>query len=731
MKKLTLAMFLMSIILLFIGCKKMNGELSDADSLQTNIDTISVALADSSLQTTSDSLTVESEFTEDVKNKKIFDRLTSRASIATSSGDPIVSLADISSSEDLLSSDKMGSVSRERGSSARRGMRLSKSYSSDNLGLSVGGAKDIGNFRENIKNHYMPIVEDITHEGIFYDYYFDNNLNKEASHLFEPTYTSYKNKHPITNEEELYLSVGLNSNLKASSFKRKNLNLVIVLDISGSMTERFDKYHYDGKKDDNYQETWDNRSKIEIAKDCIIALTKQLDKDDRLAVVLFNNQSHLAKPFNLVGKTNMDQIRSHIKKIEANGSTNMYEGIATASNLFNKLPEYSNKEYDNRIIFLTDAMPNTNITDKKSIWWKIKDNAEQKVYSTFIGVGIDLNNELINYISKTPGANYYSVHSGQDFKKRMNTQFDYMVTPLVFDLTLHLKSDNYEIERIFGAPEANQATGEIMEINTLFPSESKDGKTRGGIILIKLKKIGNDSDLELRCSYKDRNGIPDFVSEKINFSKELKGSNNGIRKAVLLSRYVDLMHNWIENKTIVIKGLEQDDWLYGKEVETIPDSDNWERRSTNLRVSSYYKEVFKRFKNHFSTELKDIKDEDLEQEIELLDFLIAYNNKSIPHNDNNQVNSQTKKEVIVREWFANALLPRINQEYDRYKLRKNIRGKLVFWLYFKDDTLIKAKIRGRGSVADKTFIANLQKIIEQRQIPGIGNYQITLEQNFE
>ncbi len=727
MKKLTLAMFLMSIILLFIGCKKMNGELSDADSLQTNIDTISLALTDSSLQVTSDSLNAESEITNSMLGQINSDMTSSLGDGNVS----MTSLTDMKSSMGLLSTAEIESRPGNLSYSSRGSMAVRKNYSSNNLGLSVGGAKDIGNFRENIKNHYMPIVEDITHEGIFYDYYFDNNLNKEASHLFEPTYTSYKNKHPITNEEELYLSVGLNSNLKASSFKRKNLNLVIVLDISGSMTERFDKYHYDGKKDDNYQETWDNRSKIEIAKDCIIALTKQLDENDRLAVVLFNNQSHLAKPFNLVGKTNMDQIRSHIRNIEANGSTNMYEGIATASNLFNKLPEYSNKEYDNRVIFLTDAMPNTDITDKKSIWWKIKDNAEQKVYSTFIGVGIDLNNDLINYISKTPGANYYSVHSGQDFKKRMNAQFDYMVTPLVFDLTLHLKSNNYEIEKIFGAPEADQATGEIMKVNTLFPSESKDGKTRGGIILIKLKKIANDSDLELRCSYKDRNGIPDFVSEKINFSKEIKGSNNGIRKAVLLSRYVDLMHNWIESKTLVIKELGEDDWLYGKEVETRADSDNWERRSTNLRVNSYYKEVFKRFKTHFSSELKDIKDQDLQQEIDLLDFLIAYDNKTISHNDNNQGITPTEKELIIREWFANALLPRINQEFASYKLHKTISGKLYFHLYFKDDKIIKAVIRGLGSINDKTFIKQVQKIIEHKQIARIGTYQIKLEHTFE
>ena len=293
---------------------------------------------------------------------------------------------------------------------------------------------------------------------------------------------------------------------------------------------------------------FDNRSKMEIAKECIIDLTKHLKSGDRFAVVLFDNQSYLAKPFSLVEKTDMEAIRTHIKEISPKGGTNMYAGINSASELYSKLPEYDTKEYDNRIIFLTDAMPNTDVTNENSLWGVMKVNAEKMIYTTFIGVGIDLNSELINYITKTPGANYYSVHDAKDFKKRMDTQFDYMVTPLVFDLTLHLKSDNYEIEEVYGSPEADQATGEIMRVNTLFPSESEDGKTRGGIILIKLKQTGEKSDIKLTCSYKDRNGIPYSISEDIEFSNQMRGSDNGIRKAVLLSRYVNLMHDWINNK---------------------------------------------------------------------------------------------------------------------------------------------------------------------------------------
>lgn len=40
-------------------------------------------------------------------------------------------------------------------------------------------------------------------------------------------------------------TVGLDSGIQASDFKRKKLNVVLVLDVSGSMGSPFDEYYYD------------------------------------------------------------------------------------------------------------------------------------------------------------------------------------------------------------------------------------------------------------------------------------------------------------------------------------------------------------------------------------------------------------------------------------------------------------------------------------------------------
>ena len=51
-----------------------------------------------------------------------------------------------------------------------------------------------------------------------------------------------------------------------------------------------------------------------------------------------------------------------------------------------------------------------------------------------------------------------------------------------------------------------------------------------------------------------------------------------------------------------------------------------ERRSTKLSVSEEYKNLFNQFKNYMQTEITELKDTSMNQEIEILDYLINYKN---------------------------------------------------------------------------------------------------------
>ena len=509
----------------------------------------------------------------------------------------------------------------------------SKSSSESTLGYSVGGSKNIENFRKNIENGYFPISTDITYNGLFYDYYFNTGKTKESTELFSPSYSLAISKDPISQKNEYYMTVGLNSNIKESDFKRKKQNIMIVLDISGSMGSSLKSYYYDGNEEKDTEEK-EIKSKMKLANEAVNLMIDELKEDDRFGIVLFDDNSYLAKPINLVKDTDIDKIKNHVLEIKEDGGTNFEAGYTKATECFNK-ELLNDEEYDNRIIVITDAMPNLGKTNKSELSKYVRDNAEKNIYTTFIGVGVDFNTEVIEDLSDVKGANYYSISSSKQFKKVLSEDFDYMVTPLVFDLNLNFKSDSYEIAEVYGTDSKDKTNGNIIHVNTLFPSSTdSESGSKGGVILLKLKKKENQSDgiINLDVSYKDTSEKKYTNSEKIQFTNDDEFyANTGIRKSIVLVRYANCLKNWIlyerkedreiKEKFIINEQTGITDCIYTKnEIYRILGEN--ERVSTKLTVGNEYKEIFRKIKPYIEKEKDAVNDDTLKQEVEILDKLI-------------------------------------------------------------------------------------------------------------
>ena len=505
------------------------------------------------------------------------------------------------------------------------------------VGFSTGGAKDINNFRENIKNGYLPLLTDITHEGLYYDYYFDTNKTGDAnslcSKLFCPQYNLAVTKDPLSGKTEYYMAVGLKSGIKESDFARKKLNLVVVLDISGSMGSSFNSYYYDSVSATKTVSEDDRKAKIEIAKESIIGIIDQLKADDRFSLVVFDDQAYLAKPMTRIGSTDVVKLKEHIRQIQPDGGTNMDAGIAVGTEALREYANSDSNEYETRMIFLTDAMPNSGDTSERSFQNVFKSNAEKKIYTTFIGIGVDFNTALIESISKVKGANYYSVHSSSEFKKRLVDEFEYMVTPMVFNLKLALSSSDFKIDRVYGSPEADLATGQLMFVNTLFPSKTDGNGTKGGVVLVKLSKIGEGEKIDLQVSYDARDSKSDGSKASVTLASNIKPDffeTSGIEKAVLLSRYTNLMQKWLESEYDK-RGFDYKPVPYDFAREGIPYDvmikmpeyyKTWERQSVKLEVPTEYKATFTEFKKYMKIEMVKVNDNTLQKEIDLLSSLI-------------------------------------------------------------------------------------------------------------
>lgn len=126
---------------------------------------------------------------------------------------------------------------------------------------------------------------------------------------------------------------------------------------------------------------------------------------------------------------------------------------------------------------------------------------------------------------------------------------------------MNFESTGFEIEEVYDSPDANKSSGELMKVNTLFPLRSENGEVKGGVILLKLRKITNTTPsnalIKLTVTYENRNGqkaadeaeayIPEWDPNIINKTAipDECYENNGIRNAILISRYVNLMKSWL------------------------------------------------------------------------------------------------------------------------------------------------------------------------------------------
>ena len=512
---------------------------------------------------------------------------------------------------------------------------------SSGIGFTAGGAQDIENFRKNVENDFLPLHTDLTYEGLFSDYYFDTGAEQQCEKLFCPSYSYAISQDPLSEKDEYYLSVGLNSGIKESDFERKKLNLVVVLDVSGSMQSAFDRYYYDqlGNRLERSDEPENDfsKAKISIAAESIAGMIDHLKDGDRLGVVLFDNAAHVAKPLESMEATDRERLKKNILAIHAQGGTNMEAGIRSGTSLLEAVQDADPDEYENRIIFLTDAMPNTDLVNEFGLFGMIEKNARKGIHTTVIGIGVDFNTELVEHITKVSGANYYSIHSSSSFLDRMTDEFEFMVTPLVFDLVLRLESDGYSIEQVYGSPEADLATGEIMRINTLFPSKVKDGQTKGGIVLLKLEKASGDASITLDTSYRDRAGRTG--GDSVTFELEDRGAvfyeNTGIQKGILLAKYAELIKTWaFEERASYAhsQGFEPAGYPFYEDgmppflsegiripyhVGNVP-LGQWERQSIPLSISGGYQTIMGQFGDHFEREMGSIGDPELERELEIL-----------------------------------------------------------------------------------------------------------------
>jgi Ca-activated chloride channel family protein len=253
-------------------------------------------------------------------------------------------------------------------------------------------------------------------------------------------------------ENEVVLLTGITAP-PAKEDSRQPLNLVAVLDVSGSMSG----------------------SKLEQLKKTMNVLIDHLTGQDRLGIVVFaTNYTRLAST-ELVTQDRKAELKARVNALHPQDCTNISGAMMLG---FEQLMFESG--HINRVLLLTDGLPNQGVTDIDGMVKLIAKRPKSSSLST-IGFGVDHNPELLQSMAQTGGGNYYYIENPDQIMNAFAQELGGLVSCYAQNIKIEidLKSGVKDVEVLNKAFQWDYEDDKLtIRIPDLFAEETKNILTK-------------------------------------------------------------------------------------------------------------------------------------------------------------------------------------------------------------------------------------------------------------
>ncbi|HEU4435776.1 MAG TPA: VWA domain-containing protein, partial [Pyrinomonadaceae bacterium] len=191
-------------------------------------------------------------------------------------------------------------------------------------------------------------------------------------------------------QREAVLQIGFTTAEVNERTDLRPLNLVFVIDKSGSMAG----------------------DKMARVKDGLRAMIGKLRADDIVSIVAFDSGADVLQPAHPVGYG--QDLRRAIDCLEPGGSTNLHAGLMLG---YAEAKKYFRAGATNRVILLTDGIANEGVIDPARIAAQSSEFNGQGIDLSTIGVGMDLNNDLLRTLANSGRGLYHFISDYKDIDK--------------------------------------------------------------------------------------------------------------------------------------------------------------------------------------------------------------------------------------------------------------------------------------------------------------------------
>jgi len=214
------------------------------------------------------------------------------------------------------------------------------------------------------------------------------------------------------NAEHRLAKIGLKGKV-VSEDERPSVNLVFLLDVSGSMRQP---------------------NKLPLLKSSMRMLVENLSERDRVAIAVYASASGLALPSTSCEKK--EEIIQAIERLEAGGSTAGGEGIKLA---YAVAQQNFTPGHVNRVVLCTDGDFNVGITDQSQLTRLIEEKAKSGVFLTVLGFGMgNYKDSRLEKLADKGNGNYGYIDTILEARKMLGEQLSGTLVTIAKDVKIQV-----------------------------------------------------------------------------------------------------------------------------------------------------------------------------------------------------------------------------------------------------------------------------------------------------
>ncbi len=227
--------------------------------------------------------------------------------------------------------------------------------------------------------------------------------------------------------------------------KSKRFGISMVLDISGSMA---------------------SEEKFTHAIEGLLAMVAELSEGTEFSLVTFSTEARVDIPTTVIDRKTREVVRQRIREISIEGGTNIEAGLTLG---YKTMAQFSRGTVS-RLLLVTDGQSNVGITDPKEIAKKAGVQYLEGARISTIGLGHDVDENLLRKIAEKGQGAYYFAESGTALKNLFRKDVQSLVIPIAKSVKIKIVVGPEAIlKKVYGYNqpiENNTMTIEAGELNS-------------------------------------------------------------------------------------------------------------------------------------------------------------------------------------------------------------------------------------------------------------------------